>query len=105
MFITFNHAQVAPHYQPYSHIHPEINLPSSLLIVESNDIKTVTFKETAVFSTYIFAVVVGPHAKWEDKYKDIPLRLYCRKSLAKHLDPENLFDITKESFQFLEYYL
>ncbi len=66
--------------------------------------KSVIFKETAKFSTYIFALVVGPHQKWEDKYNDIPLRLYCRKSLAKHLDPENLFDITKESFQFLEEY-
>ncbi len=71
---------------------------------ELDNEKSVIFKETAKFSTYIFALVVGPHQKWEDKYNDIPLRLYCRKSLAKHLDPENLFDITKESFQFLEEY-
>ena len=66
--------------------------------------KWISFKETAKFSTYIFALVVGPHVKWEDKYNNIPLRLYCRKSLAQHLDPENLFDITKESFEFLESY-
>jgi len=66
--------------------------------------KSIQFKETAKFSTYIFALVVGPHQKWEDKYNDIPLRLYCRKSLAKDLDSDNLFEITKESFTFLENY-
>ncbi|MAJ45158.1 MAG: aminopeptidase N [Candidatus Marinimicrobia bacterium] len=70
----------------------------------NEDIKSLSFKETAKFSTYIFALVVGPHQKWEDKYNNIPLRLYCRKSLAHHLDPGNLFEITKESFYFLENY-
>ena len=70
----------------------------------NDGIKSISFKETAKFSTYIFALVVGPHQKWEDKYNDIPLRLYCRKSLDQYLDPENLFDITKESFHFLENY-
>jgi aminopeptidase N len=81
-----------------------IHNSDALSINETEHEKSVNFKETAIFSTYIFALVVGPHQKWEDKYNDIPLRLYCRKSLAKHLDPENLFEITKESFQFLEDY-
>ena len=66
--------------------------------------KSISFNETAKFSTYLFALVVGPHVKWEDMYNDIPLKLYCRKSLAKYLDPKNIFDITKESFKFLEAY-
>ena len=65
---------------------------------ETNDgLTRVEFKETALFSTYIFALVVGPHEMWEDSYNDIPLRIYCRKSLAKHLDPENIFDIIFKS--------
>ena len=70
----------------------------------SETMKTAVFKKTALFSTYIFALVVGPHKKWEDRYHNIPLRLYCRKSLEKYLDPKNLFAITKESFDFLEKY-
>lgn len=66
--------------------------------------KKIEFKRTALFSTYIFALVVGPHTKWADRYRNIPLRLYCRKSLAKYIDPKNLFAITKESFEFLENY-
>ena len=46
MFITFHYAQVVPHYQPYSHMHPEINLPSSLLILENNDID-IDFRENS----------------------------------------------------------
>ena len=65
---------------------------------------TINFEKTKRFSTYIFALVVGPHMVWEDNYKNIPLKLYCRKSLAKYLDPENFFEITKESFNFLEEY-
>ena len=68
------------------------------------DYKTVSFKETALFSTYIFALCVGPHQVWSDQYKNIPMKIYCRKSLAKHLDADNLFDITKESFEFMEEY-
>lgn len=66
--------------------------------------KFVSFKETKRFSTYIFALVAGPHVFFEDKYNQIPLRLFCRKSLSKFIDSKNLFDITKESFFFLEKY-
>jgi len=71
--------------------------------VEGN-YKTINFKETALFSTYIFALCVGPHQVWSDQYKNIPMKIYCRKSLAKYLDADNIFDITKESFEFMEEY-
>ncbi|WP_078124253.1 M1 family aminopeptidase [Leptospira alexanderi] len=64
----------------------------------------IRFQKTALFSTYLFALIAGPYEVWEDRYKNIPLRILCRKSLAKYLDAENLFAITKESFGFLESY-
>ncbi|MCG6167351.1 aminopeptidase N [Leptospira sanjuanensis] len=64
----------------------------------------IRFQKTALFSTYLFALIAGPYEVWEDKYKNIPLRILCRKSLSKYLDAENLFAITKESFAFLESY-
>lgn len=64
----------------------------------------IRFQKTALFSTYLFALIAGPYEVWEDKYKNIPLRILCRKSLAKYLDAENIFAITKESFSFLESY-
>ncbi|EKR63231.1 putative membrane alanyl aminopeptidase [Leptospira weilii str. 2006001853] len=64
----------------------------------------IRFQKTALFSTYLFALIAGPYEVREDRYKNIPLRILCRKSLAKYLDAENLFAITKESFGFLESY-
>ena len=38
LIITFSYAQIAPSYQPYSLIYSEIKLPSTLLVIESDDI-------------------------------------------------------------------
>ncbi len=65
---------------------------------------TISFKRTAVFSTYLFALVVGPYARWENRYDRIPLGIYCRKSLAKYMDPENIFAVTREAMATLEDY-
>lgn len=64
----------------------------------------IIFNQTQKFSTYLFALVVGPYAKWTDEAGSTALGIYCRKSLAKFIDPENIFEVTKESFSFLEKY-
>lgn len=72
---------------------------------EGTDKKRWTFKPTPVLSTYLTAIVAGPYSKVEDVYvgeKEIPLGLYCRKSLAPHMDSDELFKITKQGFAFYE---
>jgi aminopeptidase N len=67
--------------------------------------KETHFETTPVVSTYITAIVAGPYTKVEDTYvgkKTIPLGIYCRKSLAKHLDPEDIFLLTKQGFAYFE---
>ncbi|MBS4727209.1 aminopeptidase N [Mycobacterium sp. SM1] len=63
-----------------------------------------TFATTARMSTYLVALIAGPYAEWDDTYADeygeIPLRLFCRTSLAQYLDPERLFTQTKQGFSF-----
>ncbi|MEB3067628.1 aminopeptidase N [[Mycobacterium] vasticus] len=63
-----------------------------------------TFATTAKMSTYLVALIAGPYAKWTDVYRDshgeIPLGLYCRASLADHMDAERLFTETKQGFGF-----
>ncbi|TDP96404.1 aminopeptidase N [Labedaea rhizosphaerae] len=55
-------------------------------------------------STYLVALVAGPYAEWRDEYADehtsIPLGIYCRASLAEHMDAERLFTETKQGFGF-----
>ncbi|MCR6483462.1 aminopeptidase N [Amycolatopsis sp. OK19-0408] len=66
-------------------------------------VRTV-FKESERLSTYLVALIAGPYAEWRDEYTDehktIPLGLYCRASLAEHMDAERLFTETKQGFGF-----
>ena len=55
-----------------------------------------SFATTPPISTYITAVVAGPYHVVEDRFDDVPLGLYCRRSLAQHLDPDEFFEITKQ---------
>jgi len=55
--------------------------------------------------TYITALIAGPYYSVTDQYvgkKTVPLGIYCRKSLAEHLDPEDIFLITKQGFAYFE---
>lgn len=63
-----------------------------------------TFATTPRMSTYLVALIAGPYAVWNDTYTDehgeIPLGIYCRSSLAPHMDAERLFTETKQGFGF-----
>lgn len=63
-----------------------------------------TFATTPRMSTYLVALIAGPYAVWEDNYSDehgdIPLGIYCRASLAQHMDSQRLFTETKQGFGF-----
>ncbi|MGM7644590.1 aminopeptidase N [Nocardia sp. JW2] len=63
-----------------------------------------TFATTPRMSTYLVAMIAGPYATWTDTYSDshgeIPLGLFCRASLAEHMDHERLFTETKQGFDF-----
>ncbi|MFG1792471.1 aminopeptidase N [Nocardia sp. NPDC049149] len=62
------------------------------------------FRTTPKMSTYLVALIAGPYAQWADVYTDehgsIPLGIYCRASLAEHMDQERLFTETKQGFGF-----
>jgi aminopeptidase N len=63
-----------------------------------------TFATTPRMSTYLVALIAGPYAEWTDTYRDghgeIPLGIYCRSSLAEHMDADRLFTETKQGFGF-----
>ncbi|MGH3866119.1 MAG: aminopeptidase N [Pseudonocardiaceae bacterium] len=62
------------------------------------------FTDSPRISPYIVALVAGPYARWTDEYTDdegtIPLGIYCRSSLAAHMDADRLFTQTKQGFGF-----
>jgi len=58
------------------------------------------FATTEIMSTYLVALVAGPYAQWRDEHDSIPLGIFCRASLAEHMDAERLFTETKQGFDF-----
>ena len=73
-------------------------------VEDDGDAKMHTFATTPRMSTYLVALIAGPYARWDDTYTDehgeIPLGLFCRKSLAEFMDAERLFTQTKQGFGF-----
>ncbi len=65
---------------------------------------THTFATAPRMSTYLVALIAGPYAVWRDRYSDahgeIPLGLFCRRSLQEFMDSERLFTETKQGFGF-----
>ncbi|WP_336209926.1 aminopeptidase N [Nonomuraea sp. LPB2021202275-12-8] len=59
-----------------------------------------TFPATPVMSTYITALVAGPYHKVTAEHDGIPLGIYCRASLAPHLDADNILEVTRQGFDF-----
>jgi aminopeptidase N len=58
------------------------------------------FPPTPVISTYITHVSAGPYHAVRDERDGIPLGIYCRQSLAEYLDPDEIFEVTKQGFDF-----
>ena len=68
---------------------------------------TWTFEPTPRIASYVTAVVAGPyHAEHGELTssdgRTIPLGVYCRSSLAAHLDTDNILDVTRRGFAFYE---
>ena len=74
----------------------------------TDDARTATwqFEPTWPLPSYLYAVIAGEYYSVSDVYAgpngDIPLGLYCRQSLAQSLDPDDIFEITKQGFAFFE---
>jgi aminopeptidase N len=58
------------------------------------------FPPTPVLPTYITAVAAGPYHAVRDEHDGIPLGIFCRQSLASYLDPDEIFEVTRQGFDF-----
>ncbi len=58
------------------------------------------FPPTPVMPTYITAVAAGPYHVVRDEHDGIPLGVYCRQSLAEYLDADEIFEVTRQGFDF-----
>jgi len=56
------------------------------------------FPPSPVMSTYITAAAAGPYHVVRAEHDGIPLGIYCRQSLAPYLDPDEIFEVTRQGF-------
>ncbi len=95
----------------------EVKAPAPWQVVTANrEIETFvdgafkvwSFPQTKLFSTYAYSLHAGDYQVWEDsvavKGSSIPLRLFARQSMAKYVDPNEWFELTKKGFDFFTGY-
>jgi aminopeptidase N len=61
-----------------------------------------TFPKTKVMSTYLAAIVAGQYHSIHQDHRGIALGIYCRQSLMKYLDPDEMFELTRQGFDYFE---
>ncbi|HEU5486330.1 MAG TPA: aminopeptidase N, partial [Microlunatus sp.] len=65
-----------------------------------------TFAPTKPISTYLTALVAGDYARVDRVLRapsgEVPASIYCRASLAEHLDADRIFDVTEQGFAVFE---
>ena len=65
------------------------------------------FAPTEPISSYITAIVAGPYRGATDEYRAadgrvVPLGVYCRASLAPHMDADEILEMTRKGFAYYE---
>jgi aminopeptidase N len=58
------------------------------------------FPPTPVIATYITHVSAGPWHIVRSEHDGIPLGILCRQSLARYLDSDEIFEVTRQGFDF-----
>ena len=58
------------------------------------------FPPTRLMSTYITHISAGPYHVVRSEHDGIPLGIYCRQSLADYLDPDEIFEVTRQGFDY-----
>ncbi len=65
------------------------------------------FTPTPRLSSYVTALIAGPYESVRSEYTSpegwvTPLGLFARRSLMQYLDAENIFELTRQGFEFFE---
>lgn len=115
-FEPFNAHQLFPCFDQ-----PDLKAQFKLYVTAPNDFKVISagkllkfnpgvkhtffeFSLTPPISTYVFSLHLGEFAEFNDVYKEVPLKIFVRKSFQKYVDPSEWFLITKAGLKYFEEY-
>ena len=81
------------------------NSPTPVPVPVGDGVARWKFQPTARISTYLTAIAAGPYHMVWDRYvgksgQIVPLGVACRASLAAHLDAGEIFEVTKQGFDY-----
>jgi aminopeptidase N len=89
------HVTVPAHWQVISSAVEDRTEPAAV-----EGAKTVHFVPSVRMSTYVTAVCAGPYHEVREQHDGIDLGVYCRASMRRYLDADDIFLITKQGFDF-----
>jgi aminopeptidase N len=77
---------------------------SAVKVDEGVGVQRVEFAPTLPISSYITAVAAGPYSRiqgiWERDDQRIELGVFARRSLAQHLEAEEILELTRQGLEF-----
>jgi aminopeptidase N len=62
--------------------------------------RTVRFQRSPRMSTYVTALCAGPYHEVRETHDGIDLGVFCRRSMARYLDADDILLITRQGFDF-----
>ena len=63
--------------------------------VKQEEVRCFVFEESYKLSTYLYSLVAGPYREFKNDVEfEVPLRIFCRESMAKHLNPKDSSTVT-----------
>jgi aminopeptidase N len=84
----------------------QVKAPSDWVVVSNTPGKREgamwTFPTTKAMSTYLAAIVAGHYHSVHQDHRGIPLGIYCRQSLMKYLDQDEIFEVTRQGLDYFE---
>ena len=107
---TFQFAVTAPNHWHVFSVSPEpapVAIEGSDHNTGSSTVARWEFTPTERISSYLTCIVAGPYQGETSSYistdgRTIPMGTYCRRSIADHLDAQEIMDITKQGMAFYE---
>ena len=87
-----------------------VTVPAAWAVISNNPVERVDdasdgrrthrFATTPPISTYLAAVVAGPYVGVHGEHRGIPLGAWSRRSIARFVDADELFEITAQGMDF-----
>jgi aminopeptidase N len=76
------------------------NAPAAAVVPVGDGRREHRFAPTPPISSYLAAVIAGPFAGVRSRHRGTPLGIWTRRSLARFLDADEIFEVTKQGLDF-----